>query len=57
MRGAALIEEGCQSADAWANIRKHAIVPTTSQAFPTPKPAAVGDAVNTCPLCKQRIGG
>jgi hypothetical protein len=52
--GCQVIHGGALSADAWANVRKHAILPTTSQAFPTPKPVAVPSQA-TCPLCKQPL--
>lgn len=57
--GCEVIHGGALSAGAWANVRKYQVIPTTSQAFPTPKPAfngAGGDgAVTTCPLCKQPV--
>lgn len=59
-QGATVIHGGALSGDAWANLRKHQTIPTTSQAFPTPKPTAQPvdpDAINKCPLCGQKIGG
>lgn len=54
-QGCVVIHGGSLSADTWANMRKHSIVPTTSQAFPQPKPSFAGEAVKTCPLCKQPV--
>ena len=53
--GCHVIHGGALSADAWANIRKHQLMPSTSQAFPTPKPSADAPTVKVCPLCKQPI--
>lgn len=54
-KGFQVIHGGALPAEAWANIRKHSLIPSTSQTFPTPKAAdlaaakeAAGDA---CPLC------
>jgi hypothetical protein len=53
--GSNVLHGGSLSGDAWANVRKHALLPTTSQAFPTAKPTADGKAVEACPLCKQPV--
>lgn len=53
--GSTVIHGGALSGDAWANVRKHSLLPTTSQAFPTPKPAADGKSIEVCPLCKQPV--
>lgn len=53
--GCTVIHGGSLSAGAWANVRKHAGLATTSQAFPTPKPTAQGGSLERCPLCKQAI--
>lgn len=58
--GCEVIHGGALSAGAWANVRKYQVIPTTSQAFPTPKPAfgetgVDGGGVTTCPLCKQPV--
>ena len=51
--GSPVIHGGALSAGAWANIRKHRLIPSTSQAFPTPAPSAAAEAPTICPLCKQ----
>ena len=53
--GCEVIHGGAFSADAWSNIRKHATVPSTSQAFPTPRPSPQGEPIKVCPLCKQQV--
>lgn len=53
--GYTVIHGGAMSADAWANVRKHNLIPSTSQAFPTPRPADRGAAPQVCPLCKQAV--
>lgn len=51
--GCTVIHGGALPSSAWANVRKHNLVPTSSQAFPTPKPQAVNQ--NVCPTCKRPI--
>ena len=53
--GSTVVHGGALCAAAWANLRKHQLLPTTSQAFPTPKPDASSQRVEICPLCKQPI--
>lgn len=53
--GSTVIHGGALSAEAWANVRKHALLPTTSQAYPTPKPLMNGETPAMCPLCKQAL--
>lgn len=51
--GCQLIHGGSLSGQAWANLRKHSIVPTSSQSFPQPKPEVVPTPAPTlpCPTC------
>jgi hypothetical protein len=55
--GYTVIHGGALSGDAWANLRKHALVPSTSQTFPqaTPQQRAQAAAANAgkCPMCGQ----
>jgi hypothetical protein len=53
--GACVIHGGALTADVWANVRKHQLIPSTSQAFPTPLPSADATAPRLCPLCKQAL--
>ena len=53
--GSEVLHGGAFSADAWANIRKHQLIPSSSQAFPTPKPSPTAETPRICPLCKQPI--
>ena len=53
--GCTVVHGGALSGDAWANIRKHEMIPSTSAAFPTPRPANKGAAPEMCPLCKRPI--
>jgi hypothetical protein len=53
--GSTVIHGGSLSAGAWANVRKHALLPTTSEAFPTPKPDHSAKSAQICPLCKQPV--
>lgn len=58
-KGFQVIHGGALPAEAWANVRKHSLIPSTSQTFPTPKAADVAaakDAIgDTCPLCGTPI--
>ena len=54
--GCTVIHGGALTADAWANLRKHAIVPSSSQTFPTPRPSdTVENLPELCPLCKRPV--
>lgn len=55
VNGSPVIHGGALSGDAWANVRKHGLIPSTSQAFPTPKPNQTAQPPNICPLCKQSV--
>ena len=52
--GCTVIHGGAMSSGAWANLRKFTQTPTTSAAFPTPKPTAV-PKVGICPMCKRAL--
>lgn len=51
--GCQVIHGGSLSSDAWANLRKNATIPTTSQAYPTPKPSKNAARLEYCPVCKR----
>jgi hypothetical protein len=53
--GSTVVHGGSLSAGAWANLRKHDLLPTASQVFPTPKPSPGAASVKICPLCKQPV--
>lgn len=56
--GYSVIHGGALPGGVWANVRKHATVPTSSQVFPTPKASEAADDLDApkhCPLCKQRV--
>lgn len=54
--GCTVIHGGALGAGAWANIRKTDCIPTTSAAFPTPRPMAQpGGAPTICPTCRQPV--
>ena len=54
--GCAVVHGGSLPADAWANIRKNEIIPSSSAAFPTPTPIPRPTANSqVCPLCKQSV--
>ncbi len=52
--GYTVVSGGALSGDAWANIRKHQVMPSTSQAFPTPTAtdkAKEAQAGGVCLMC------
>lgn len=51
--GCQVIHGGSLSGGAWANVRKYAAVPTTSTAFPSPRP--MNKPTQTCPACGQVV--
>lgn len=54
--GAVVVHGGSLSADAWANVRKHNLIVSASQAFPTVKPKDRSQT-KTCPTCGQSMKG
>lgn len=55
--GYSVIHGGALPGAVWANVRKAQFVPTTSQTFPTMKPAERADAAGgCCPMCGSPIG-
>ena len=53
--GCTVVHGGALSSGAWANIRKHTLIPTASQAFPTAKPSFGVPANSVCPTCGQLV--
>lgn len=53
--GCQVLHGGSLSADAWANLRKHQTIPTTAQAYPSPKPKSDAEQIEYCPTCKREM--
>lgn len=50
--GFTVIPGGALPAGMWANVRKHNLLVSSAQAFPTPKPEQLAaEAENRCPMC------
>lgn len=54
--GCTVVHGGALDKLAWMNVRKAGVMPSASQAFPTPKPVEQPEQ-QTCPACGQPVRG